>query len=143
VDTSGLAAWKTLQRISPKVDLFLYDLKVMDSERHRQYTGVSNELILSNLRALALQGSRIAVRMPLIPGVNDDDENLSQMCVFIASLPHPPSVSLLPYHKAGVDKYARLRKTYALPGMESPSEERIAEIKTTLQRFGLDIKLRG
>ncbi len=143
VDTSGLAAWKTLQRISPKVDLFLYDLKVMDSEKHRRYTGVSNELILSNLQALALQGSRIAVRMPLIPGVNDDDENLSQMCEFVASLAHPPSISLLPYHKAGVDKYAHLRRTFALSDTESPSDERVAEIKATLQRFGLDVKLGG
>lgn len=143
VDTSGLAAWKTLQRISSKVDLFLYDLKVMDRERHRRYTGVSNELILSNLRALALQGSQIAVRMPLIPGVNDDDENLSKMCEFVASLAHPPSVSLLPYHKAGVDKYAHLRRTCALPDTESPSDERVAEIKATLQRFGLDVKLGG
>jgi pyruvate formate lyase activating enzyme len=143
VDTSGLAAWKTLQRISSKVDLFLYDLKVMDSERHRRYTGVSNEVILSNLRALALQGSQIAVRMPLIPGVNDDDENLSQMCEFVASLAHPPSVSLLPYHKAGIDKYAHLRRTCALPDTEPPSDERVEEIKATLQRFGLDVKLGG
>jgi pyruvate formate lyase activating enzyme len=143
VDTSGLTAWKTLQKISRQVDVFLYDLKVMDDDRHRQVTGVSNELILSNLRALAAQGSRVAVRLPLIPGVNDDDENLDRLGAFVASLAHVPPVSLLPYHQAGVDKYARLGKAYALSETRPPSEERVAQAVDRLQHFGLQVKLGG
>jgi pyruvate formate lyase activating enzyme len=143
VDTSGLAAWKTLRQISQDVDLFLYDLKLMDDEKHRRFTGVSNELILSNLRALASQGSAITVRVPIIPGVNDDDENISRLGEFVASLPHVPFVSILPYHKAGADKYVRLNKTYALPQTQSPSDERMAEIATLLQGFGISVKVGG
>jgi pyruvate formate lyase activating enzyme len=143
VDTSGLAAWKTLQSISELVDLFLYDLKLMDDEKHRQFTGVSNELILSNLRALASQGSTLTVRVPIIPGVNDDDEDISRLGEFVASLSHVPSVSILPYHKAGADKYVRLNKTYAMPQIQPPSDERMAEIATILQGFGLTVKVGG
>ena len=143
VDTSGLAAWKTLQSVSEHVDLFLYDLKLMDDEKHRRFTGVSNDLILSNLRALASQGSAITVRVPIIPGVNDDDENISRLGEFVASLSRVPPVSILPYHKAGADKYARLNKTYALLQTQSPSDERLTEITTLLQGFGLAIKVGG
>lgn len=143
VDTSGLAPWKTLQEISRNVDLFLYDLKLMDDEKHRKYTGVSNELIFSNLRALASQGSTIAVRVPIVPGINDDAENISSIGEFVASLTRVPPISILPYHKAGVDKYARLKKLYALPETQSPSDGQIAEIAATLQRFGLTVKIGG
>jgi len=143
MDTSGLAAWKTLQSVSENVDLFLYDLKLMDDEKHRRFTGVSNKLILSNLRALASQGSAITVRVPIIPGVNDDDENISRLGEFVASLPRVPSISILPYHTAGADKYARLNKTYALPQTQSPSDERMAEIAAVLQDFGLTVRVGG
>jgi len=143
VDTSGLAAWKTLQRISEKVDLFLYDLKLMDDEKHRQFTGVSNGLILSNLAALASQGNAITVRVPIVPGINDDDENISRIGEFAASLARVPSISILPYHQAGVDKYARLHKMYALPATQSPSDERVAEVAKTLQAFGLSVRIGG
>jgi len=143
VDTSGLAAWKTLQQISERADLILYDLKLMDDERHRRYTGVSNELILSNLRSLASQGSAIAVRMPIVPGINDDETNLLRTGEFVASLPGAPPISLLPYHKAGVDKYARLKKSYALPEIQTPSDERMAEIAAMMTRFGLTVRVGG
>ncbi len=143
VDTSGLAAWKTLRQISQDVDLFLYDLKLMDDEKHRRLTGISNDLILSNLRALASQGSTITVRVPIIPNINDDGENISRTGEFVASLPRVPPVSILPYHKAGADKYARLNKTYAMPQTQSPSDERMAEIAAVLQGFGLTVKVGG
>jgi len=143
VDTSGLAAWETLQNISENVDLFLYDLKLMDDEKHRRLTGVSNDLILSNLRALASQGSAITVRVPIIPNINDDDENISRLGEFVASLPRVPPVSILPYHKAGADKYARLNKTYTMPQIQPPSDKRMAEISAVLQSFGLTVSMRG
>jgi len=143
VDTSGLAAWKTLQSISELADLILYDLKLMDDGKHRRFTGVSNELILSNLRSLASQGSAIAVRVPIVPGINDDRTNLLRTGEFVASLPGVPPISLLPYHKAGVDKYARLKKSYALPEIQTPSDERMAEIAAMMTRFGLTVRVGG
>ena len=83
------------------------------------------------------------MRVPIIPGVNDDDENISRTGEFVASLPRVPFVSILPYHKAGADKYARLNKTYALPQTQPPSDERMAEIAAVLQSFGLTVRVGG
>jgi pyruvate formate lyase activating enzyme len=143
VDTSGLAPWKTLQRISQYVNVFLYDLKLMDDEKHCRFTGVSNELILTNLQSLSQEGHTINVRVPIIPGINDDDENIFKLGEFVASLARPPQISILPYHKAGINKYARLNKTYTLPETQLPSSDRIAEIEAVLQGFGLQVKMGG
>jgi len=143
VDTSGFAPWQVLDCIRPYVDVFLYDLKLIDAARHQAFTGVSNVLILQNLRALAELGHTVAVRVPIIPGINDDDETLGQIGTFVAALPRQGSVSILPYHQAGVEKYRRLHQEYRLPDTRPPSDERMAEIAQTLQRFGLQVKIGG
>ncbi len=143
VDTSGFAAWKVLDRIRPYVDLFLYDLKLMEEASHRRFTGVSNKPILENLRALSSQGHRIILRIPVIPGINDDDETIRQIGMFAGTLSHLSEVNLLPYHHIGADKYARLNKTYQLPDTRPPSEERLAEIAQQLSRLGLPVKIGG
>ena len=140
VDTCGFAAWDVFERIRADVDLFLYDLKLMDDARHRQYTGVPNGPILHNLQALSARGQRLAVRVPVIPGVNDDEENLRALGAFLAGLPHLDSLALLPYHQAGVDKYTRLGRPYRLPDLRPPSAERMAEIATLLDVYGLPIE---
>ncbi|MFH0879413.1 MAG: glycyl-radical enzyme activating protein [Lentisphaerota bacterium] len=139
VDTSGYTPWPILNEIRPFVDLFLYDLKLMNDVRHRQWTGVSNADILSNLRRLSETGSRIQVRIPLIPGINDDEENLRAAGEFLAALPHVPPVKLLPYHNIAAGKYTGLGKEYALPEIHSPTPERMMEIAATLRMYGLDL----
>jgi pyruvate formate lyase activating enzyme len=143
VDTSGFASWQVLDRIRPFVDVFLYDLKLIDTVRHQAFTGVSNALILQNLRALAELGHTITVRVPIIPGINDDNETLGQIGAFVAALPRLSSVSILPYHQAGVEKYRRLHQEYKLPDTRPPSDERMAEIAHVLQGFGLQVKIGG
>jgi pyruvate formate lyase activating enzyme len=143
VDTSGFAPWKVLESIAPYVDLFLYDLKTMDDARHREFTGVSNALILRNLRSLAERGYTLAVRVPIVPGVNDDEDAIRQIGAFAAALPHLSGVSLLPYHRAGVEKYRRLHQAYKLPQTRPPSDERMSELVRTLQGFGLQVKIGG
>ena len=83
------------------------------------------------------------MRVPIIPNINDDDENISRTGEFVASLPRVPSVSILPYHKAGADKYAQLNKTYAMHQIQSPSDERMVEIAAVLQGFGLAVMVGG
>jgi pyruvate formate lyase activating enzyme len=141
VDTSGFAPWQVLDSIRPYVDLFLYDLKLMDDARHREFTGVSNTVILQNLQALAERGHRIALRVPIVPGINDDGETIRQIGAFAAALPCLSQVSLLPYHQAGVEKYRRLHQAYKLPETRPPSDERMAEIAHILQGFGLQVKI--
>jgi pyruvate formate lyase activating enzyme len=143
LDTSGFAPWQTIERIRGDVDLFLYDLKLIDDARHRQFTGVSNAPILKNLRALSQRGHAIRLRVPVIPGINADDEAVRQIGALAAALPHLNGVDLLPYHAIGVDKYTRFNRAYHLPETRPPSDERLAEIAHILTGFGLMVKIGG
>jgi pyruvate formate lyase activating enzyme len=143
LDTCGFAPWETLDRVREYVDLFLYDLKLMDDARHREFTGVSNKLILSNLQALSARGEDIILRLPLIPGMNDDKENIRHTGTFAAALPCLNRVDILPYHRGAVDKYDRLNRVYGLAEIRPPSEERMAEVAQILQGFGLPVRIGG
>jgi len=143
LDTCGFGAWETLDSIRGFVDLFLYDLKLMDGTRHRKYTGVSNELILTNLQMLSARGHNIILRMPIIPGINDDDDNVHQTGEYAAAMLRLNRVDILPYHHTAVDKYKRLRKSYELSEVRPPSNERVARIAQSLQGFGLQVRIGG
>jgi pyruvate formate lyase activating enzyme len=140
VDTSGYTPWHVLDEVRPLVDLFLYDLKLMDESRHRQWTGVSNEMILSNLRKLSELGHNIIIRIPLIPGINDDEQNLQQTGEFLAALPHIPPVELLPYHNIAEGKYAGLGMNYDLAGVHLPTQEQMQAHITLMKGYGLQVK---
>ncbi len=143
LDTCGYASWSVLDRVRPYVDLFLYDLKVMDDERHRRLTGVSNVLILTNVRELAARGHRIRLRVPVIPGLNDDEDNLRRLGRFAADLPRLEGVDLLPYHATAADKYGRLERPYSLAEIRPPTQERMAELVAILAEFGLQVGVGG
>lgn len=142
VDTSGYVTWERFRVILPQVDLFLYDLKLMDNERHKKFIGVSNDMILDNLEKLSETNQEIFVRIPIIPGINDDIENINQTGKFLAKL-NITQVNLLPYHNTGIDKYHRLGVAYELMGIKSPSKEKMIELSEALTRFGLKIKIGG
>lgn len=142
VDTSGYISWEILNKMIPKVDLFLYDLKLMDNERHKKYTGVSNELILENLKKLSSAHNNIFVRFPVIPGINDDYQNIRKLGEFLSSL-EMTQVNLLSYHYIGKDKYRRLGSAYKLATTQLPSKEKLSEVSTILRKFNLNVKLRG
>jgi len=142
VDTCGYISWEILNKISLKVDLFLYDLKLMDIEKHKKYTGVSNEIILENLKKLSSIHNNIFIRFPVIPGINDDYQNIRETGEFLSSL-KITQVNLLPYHYIGKDKYKRLKRTYKLVTAQPPSEEKLSEISGILRKFNLNVKLKG
>ncbi len=121
LDTSGHAPWSLLKRTIPLVGLYLYDLKLMDEHRHLQWTGVSNADILANLKRLSGSGSEVLIRIPLIPGINDDEQNLRQTAEFMAGLDTQPLVELLPYHNIAAGKYSGLGREDPLPGLK-PSD---------------------
>nr|WP_073031247.1 glycyl-radical enzyme activating protein [Desulfosporosinus lacus] len=143
VETAGFVRLDSLQMISPYVDLFLYDLKLMDSRKHQDVTGVPNELIKANLRWLAENHPKVIVRVAIIPGINDDEDNLRQMGAFVSSLKCVAEIHCLPYHKAGVDKYLRLGLEYSLSDIQSPVDESMVQIAKRLERFGLKVKIGG
>jgi len=139
VDTSGYAPWDVLDSIRHDVDLFLYDLKVLDDQRHQQYTGVSNRLILDNLQRLAASGSTIFVRIPLIPGINDDVENMQGSAKLLASLPNISGVELMAYHDIAEAKYEALGMDYQLPDTSPPSEIALKKAARYFEVQGLSV----
>jgi pyruvate formate lyase activating enzyme len=143
VDTCGYAPWSVVDRVRPYVDLFLYDLKLMDDARHRQVTGVSNELILDNLQRLAAAGHRLRARVPVIPGLNDDEANIDALGAFVAALPGAVSVDLLAYHPTARDKYQRLGRDYPLEALQPPTERQMAAVAARLRAFGTSVRLGG
>jgi pyruvate formate lyase activating enzyme len=143
VETCGLADSEALLRISTYVDLYLYDLKLMNVEKHRLFTDMPNEVILKNLRLLSLNHNRIIVRFPIIPGVNDDDENVLQIGRFVSAMTKVREIDLLPYHGMGAEKYKRLGRKYRLTQTKTPSDVEMAKIAQRLQDFGLEVKIGG
>lgn len=142
IDTSGYATWEQFEKIVDNVDLFLFDIKHMDNEKHLKYTGVGNVLIFENLIKLSQRGNNIYIRMPIIAGINDDDENIELSVKFLSKL-NIIHVNLLPYHKMGMDKYRRINREYKLSGLETPSDEVISKIADKFKKAGIKIKIGG
>jgi len=144
VDTCGHTNSDVLLEISKHVDLFLYDVKVINDEKHIKFTGVSNKLILDNLNMLSKIRQKLIVRFALIPGVNNDKEDILELGAFVSSLENVKEISILPYHKGGIEKSKRLRKPeYLFFLSHSPTAETISEIERTLKDFGLMIQIGG
>ena len=127
VDTAGNVPYEYFERIIPYVDLILYDVKCFDNDRHKQYTGASNELILSNLGKLLKTGKAVWVRIPVIPSVNDTEEEMLKIKVFLSSHGAPEKVELLPYHAFGEHKYAAIGKE--VQTFSVPSEDEMSQLK--------------
>jgi len=137
VDTCGFCRREDLLGIAGLVDLFLYDLKVIDDEKHRLYTGVSSEPILQNLKALAEVHSNIRIRVPVIPGWNDDRRNLVATAEIASALPSVRQVQLLPYHAMGVHKERQLNRQPRLDAVAPPEPARLWELAGLFAERGL------
>jgi pyruvate formate lyase activating enzyme len=144
VDTAGLVNTAILLEVAKRTDLFLYDLKMMDSERHLRWTGVPNEKILENIRVLAETGAQMVVRIPLVAGVNDDEENITATARFVASLPGQTiAVNLLPYHKIAMTKYAKLGRGEEFQLLEEPGQEAIKRAIEIFEENGVEASVGG
>ena len=144
LDTCGHVAPDLFKEIAPLANHLLFDLKLLDEERHEAFTGVHNRWILENLRwAATLSSPSLTVRIPLIPGVNDDRENLQATAEFLAGLLAPPTVDLLPYHRLGVDKYERMGREYELSDIEPPPTDQLDVAVRFLEDSGLSVTVRG
>lgn len=122
LDTSGYVKWETFKEILKYVDLVLYDIKHMDLDKHKKFSGVSNEIILSNLKKLDELNIPIDIRVPTIPGLNDSEENLTATAEFVGKMKNVQSIKLLPYHRLGQSKYDRLDMEYVLEDIEPPDK---------------------
>lgn len=136
VDTSGYAKWSDLERLYDLVDLFLYDIKLIDEQAHIKYTGLSNKLILTNLKKLCRLGDKVTVRIPLIPEITDTDQNLKATATFLSQLQNVSRVCLLPYNKFDREKLQR----YNLGAPRCSPPERTSE---DVRRAGRFLKSHG
>ena len=143
VDTSGHADIQILLDTASRTDLFLYDIKHMDPEMHVRYTGVSNDKILANLEQLSRQGARIIIRLPVIPGINADDENIDRTGTLAASLDGVIGINILPYHCAADVKYKNLGLGNCPHDVQRPSEDVIAAVARHLESYKLEVKIGG
>jgi pyruvate formate lyase activating enzyme len=143
VDTCGLARAEDVLAVAALTDLFLYDLKFMDDAKHRQYTGVSNGLILENLQALGRSHARIWLRVPIIPGINDDPADLEAAARFAAGIPGVQQVNLLPFHRTGLPKSLRLGQESSLAEVQPPSPAAMNRAVGVFTRAGLVVKQGG
>lgn len=129
IETCAAVQWAKFEKVLPYVDTYLFDLKLMDNVMHKKYTGMPNDLILENAIKLAMHGGNIVFRMPVIPGVNDTEDNIRKTAEF-AKRCNAEYLELLPYHKLGVNKYEMLGKNYELPEVVSPSQQSMATYET-------------
>jgi pyruvate formate lyase activating enzyme len=143
VDTSCYAPTEVIDRVSPYVDLFLCDIKHMDSECHQHLTGVPNELILENIKRIAASGKRIALRIPLIPSYNEDRQHLEAVGTFAASLGAVERIDILPCNEGGAAKSARLGKEPATSTVTRPADTQVGAAVETLRSFGLVVGVGG
>ena len=146
VDTTLYASETTVEKVLPHADLFMVDLKHMDSDKHRKYTGVPNEPILRNIRLIAEKGARYWIRSPLIEGVNADEENIIRCAEFLKELPNKPEiVNILPYHDIGISKHDRLGSDYNPDElvMSTPSQEWQEHCVEIFKSYGFDSKIGG
>lgn len=137
IDTCGHVPYQRFQQILPYTDTFLYDIKLMDPEAHKRYTGVDNRLILENLKRLSADGGKINIRLPLIGGVNACDEHIQAVIAFLkAGNIRVCRVNLLKYHSTGSSKYGKLGRTYDGAGMAVPEDGWLEQARETFLKNG-------
>jgi len=143
VDTSGYARWEDFEKILDCVDLFLYDLKFINNNLHQKYTGISNDLILDNLKKLDAAGKEIELRIPVIPGLTDTNQNLDDIAGFVKQLKNIDKISLLPYNKLAEDKCSRFNLPNKIGKLETQSDDQMVLIGERFSSDKYDVKIGG
>jgi pyruvate formate lyase activating enzyme len=145
VDTSGYSPFENFKAVIPYTDLFLFDVKHMDDARHIELTGVSNSLIMSNFKLILDSGKDIFIRIPVIPGLNDEPENLRRLKEFLISskTDNLKKISLLPFHKIGKSKYNKFNIPYRMNDVQQPSRQRMNELKEYFSDIGIKVQIGG
>jgi len=143
VDTCGYAPWSVFERIAPLTSRFLFDIKIVDPEKHRRWTGVSNRRILDNLTRLDARGCAISLRLPIIPGVNDSPEDIKGLVELLQRLHHTKRLHLLPFHGGGAEKYHRLGRAFHLEQAVPPDHAAIERIAQDLRNHIEEVHIGG
>jgi len=137
VETTACLPFSMIQPQLPLLDTVLMDIKHMNSEKHEQYTGMRNELILDNAKRIAASGANLIIRVPTIPTFNDTEREIGDIARFAASLSGVREIHLLPYHRLGYDKYMGLDRAYGMGDIPPPTKEKMEALRRVAEREGL------
>ena len=143
MESTGFADFSVISRYLPYLDLYLMDIKHMNSAKHKEFTSQPNELILENARKITDAGTRLIVRTPVIPTFNATKEEIGEIAKFASSLKGVTQMHILPYHRIGTDKYNGLGRDYSLTGIEPPSKELMNELLEVVNSYGLKGQIGG
>lgn len=143
IESAASSRFSEIEKILPYLDLYLMDIKHMNSEKHKEFTAVGNERILENARKVAESGVELIIRTPVVPGFNDTPEEIRAISHFARTLPGVREHHLLPYHRLGQDKYAGLGRKYSLSEIEPPSREKMEYLLSIAETSGLKCKIGG
>ncbi len=143
IETCGYVGWDRFEMVLPITDVLFFDLKHMDSDTHRRFTGKSNELILQNLRKLSSIGFSVIIRIPVVPTINDGEDVHKEMIAFVLGLRNVERVELLPYHRLGVTKYQGLGRKYLLKDLPAltPDDERLRRLEALWREAGISARI--
>ncbi len=134
MESMGFADWDVIREILPHLDLYLMDIKHTDPEKHREFTGKSNERMLENARKIAASGlTDLVIRVPVVPTFNATPQEIGDIARFADKLPGVKEIHLLPYHRLGEDKYAGLGREYLMSGILPPENEEMEMLKKTVE----------
>lgn len=139
LDTSGCVKWEAFKYVAPHFDAIYYDVKHMDPRMHKLYTGMDNYQILNNLKRVSNMGIPVALRFPMIPGINDDEQNLRAMVDFVKKLNQYIGIYVLPYHNLGISKYEMLDKVYLQKQIVPPTNEQIDRVIDFFRKEGINV----
>jgi len=141
LDTCGYGEWNDLKKMLEYTDLVLYDLKIINAKKHKKYTGVSNKLILDNVKKISkIKFASLIIRLPLIPGINDSAEDIYELLNFLKDISFK-RIDILPYHKLGISKYKMLGRKYQLIKTKIPEKNYINSIKLLVEEKGFEVKI--
>ncbi len=142
IESTGFAPFSSIEKILPHLDYYLMDIKHMNSEKHKKFTTQPNERILENAPKIA-ERVNLTVRVPVIPGFNDTDEEIRDIASFAKTLKNVTEIHILPYHRLGADKYAGLGREYELADLLPPADEKMEHLKAVAESVGLKCQIGG
>ena len=143
MESTGFAKYEVIEKFLPYLDLYLLDIKHMNSKKHEQFTTRPNELILENARKIAQNVNKLIIRVPVIPTFNDTEEEIYEIAKFAKSLPGVNEMHILPYHRLGQDKYKGLGRTYELEHLLPPTDEKMELLRKKAETAGITCRIGG
>ncbi|MDP4118397.1 MAG: glycyl-radical enzyme activating protein [Bacillota bacterium] len=143
IESTACMKFEEIEKLLPFLDLYLMDIKHMNSEKHKDFTNQPNELILENAKKLGVAAKKLIIRVPVIPNFNDTEEEIRAIAQYAASIPNVDELHLLPYHRLGQDKYEGLGRDYTLKDIVPPIEEHMEKLLEVVKSTGLKSQIGG